>query len=56
MSLLWIPGVALCKYFNLVTWKEEAPAFFPAEELREERNLKEHKTTWFEKYILGFRT
>ena len=56
MSVLWIPGVALVKYFNLVDWKEEQAAFFPTEELAEERQIKPHKTTLFERYILGFKS
>ncbi|XP_060553326.1 sodium-dependent neutral amino acid transporter B(0)AT3-like [Ruditapes philippinarum] len=56
MSTLWIPGVALFKYFNIVQWKEEIPAFFPSDELREERNIKEKESNWFEKYILGFKS
>ena len=56
MSTLWIPCVAIFKYFNIVQWKEEIPAFFPCDELREERNIKEKESNWFEKYILGFKT
>lgn len=54
-SILWIPGVALVKYTDLIEWKMETPAFFPTEELKEERNIKKHETTKFEKYFLGFR-
>ena len=56
MSVLWIPGIALVKYFHLVEWKEEQPAFFPTEELIEERQIKPHKVTWFEQHILGFKS
>ncbi len=35
--------------------KPEAPGWFPAEELRAYHDLKEHKTTKFEKYVFGFR-
>ncbi|WAR11800.1 S6A15-like protein, partial [Mya arenaria] len=50
MALLWIPGVAICKYFNLISWKREEPVFFPSEELCEEYDIKEKKTNAFEKY------
>ncbi|KAL4235225.1 hypothetical protein ACF0H5_006863 [Mactra antiquata] len=56
MSVLWIPGVAICKYFNLVEWKEEVPAFFPSDELREEKDIKERESNVFEKYVLGFKS
>ncbi|XP_048253577.1 sodium- and chloride-dependent transporter XTRP3-like [Haliotis rufescens] len=54
-SVLWIPGVALVKYFGFVEVKEEPPAFFPAEELREERGIQPHYSTPMEKYLFGFR-
>ncbi|GAB1597438.1 sodium- and chloride-dependent transporter XTRP3-like [Argonauta hians] len=54
-SVAWIPFVALTRYFNLVKWEPETPAFFPAEELREERNIKPHQTTFVEKYFFGFK-
>ena len=56
MSVLWIPGVALVKYFRFIEWKEEQPAFFPTEELAEERQISPHKTNWFEQHVLGFKS
>jgi len=53
-SVGWIPIIAAAKYFNLVEWKEEVPAFFPEEELAEERHIKPHEASTFEKRILGF--
>ncbi|XP_050396391.1 sodium-dependent neutral amino acid transporter B(0)AT1 [Patella vulgata] len=54
-SLLWIPGVAIAKYFKLVEYKEESPAFFPSEELREERNIMPHKSNAIERALFGFK-
>ncbi|KAJ8302634.1 hypothetical protein KUTeg_019030 [Tegillarca granosa] len=54
-SLLWIPGVALVKYFKLLPYKEEVPTYFPEEELIEERNIKPHENTFIEKHIFGYK-
>ncbi|XP_033754968.1 sodium-dependent neutral amino acid transporter B(0)AT3-like [Pecten maximus] len=54
-SVLWIPLVAIVKYFHIIDWKPEVPAFFPEEELVEEKNIKPHVTTNFEKHVLGFK-
>ena len=35
-SVLWIPGVAAVKYWNIIPWKHEEPAYFPKEELDRE--------------------
>lgn len=55
-SVLWIPGVAIAKYFRLIPWKEEVEAYFPEEELMEERNIEQHEATLIEKYLLGFKS
>lgn len=54
-SVLWIPGMAVARLLGFSALKEEAPAFFPAEELREEHGIITHKTTPFERVVLGFR-
>lgn len=53
-SILWIPGVAIAKYFRLISWKEEVASYFPEEELIEERSIEPHEDTVIEKYLLGF--
>ena len=53
-SVLWIPVVAIVKYFNLISWKEEIVAYFPDEELVEERNIEPHENTFIESHLLGF--
>ncbi|XP_063439423.1 sodium-dependent neutral amino acid transporter B(0)AT1-like isoform X2 [Mytilus trossulus] len=54
-SILWIPGVAIAKYFRLISWKEEVASYFPDEELIEERGIEPHEDTVIEKYLLGFK-
>ncbi|CAC5426542.1 SLC6A15S [Mytilus coruscus] len=54
-SVLWIPGVAIAKYFRLISWKEEVASYFPEEELIEERGIEPHEDTVIEKYLLGFK-
>lgn len=54
-SVLWIPGVALVKYYRLIDWKEEVPAYFPEDELMEERQFQPHISNQFEKVLFGFK-
>ena len=54
-SVLWIPGIALCKYFGFIGINEETPSFFPIDVLKEERKIIPHKSTDFERIVLGFR-
>lgn len=54
-SVLWIPGVAIVKYFRLLPYKEEVPTYFPEDELIEERNIKPHENTFIEKNIFGYK-
>ncbi|XP_059170241.1 sodium- and chloride-dependent transporter XTRP3-like [Physella acuta] len=54
-SVLWIPGLALMRHFGYPLLKEEEPAFFPTDELKEEYGLNSHKTTSFERVVLGFK-
>ncbi|XP_041376722.1 sodium-dependent neutral amino acid transporter B(0)AT3-like [Gigantopelta aegis] len=54
-SVLWIPGIALCKYFGFINMNEEHPSFFPIDVLKEERKIVPHKSTDFERIVLGFR-
>ncbi|KAL3859741.1 hypothetical protein ACJMK2_009939 [Sinanodonta woodiana] len=53
-SLIFIPVMAFVKYFRLIEWKEEVPAFFPAETLAEERNIVPHESTFIERHLFGF--
>lgn len=50
-----IPGVALVKYYRLIDWKEEVPAYFPEDELMEERQFQPHISSQFEKVLFGFK-
>jgi solute carrier family 6 amino acid/orphan transporter-like 15/16/17/18/20 len=54
-SVLWIPSVAIVKYFRFIEWKEEVPAYFPEEELSEERQFKPHVSNRLEKVLFGFK-
>ncbi|XP_062593065.1 sodium-dependent neutral amino acid transporter B(0)AT3-like [Saccostrea cucullata] len=54
-SVLWIPLVAIVKYFRLIDWKEEVPAYFPEEELAEERQYQPHISSKLEHILFGFR-
>lgn len=33
-SVLWIPGVAAVKYWNLISWTREEPAYIPKQDLK----------------------
>lgn len=54
-SVLWIPGVALVKYYRLIDWKEEVPDYFPEDELMEERQFQPHISNQLEKVLFGFK-
>ncbi|CAG5115581.1 unnamed protein product, partial [Candidula unifasciata] len=54
-SVAWIPGMAVARCLGFTALKEEEPAFFPTEELRDEHGITPHKTTRFERVVLGFR-
>ncbi|XP_048755020.2 sodium-dependent neutral amino acid transporter B(0)AT3-like [Ostrea edulis] len=54
-SVLWIPVVAIVKYFRCIEWKEEVPAYFPEDELSEERQIRPHSSNKLEKVLFGFK-
>ena len=33
-AVMWIPGVAVLKYWNIVPWRREEPAYIPKHELQ----------------------
>lgn len=45
---LWIPGVAVAKYFRLYNWTRPEPAFFPREKLQAELDSSMEYTRLFE--------
>ncbi|XP_063441848.1 sodium-dependent neutral amino acid transporter B(0)AT3-like [Mytilus trossulus] len=54
-AVLWIPGVALVKYFRLIKWEPETPAYFPEEELKKEKELKIYEPSDMERKFFYWR-
>ncbi|XP_052060757.1 sodium-dependent neutral amino acid transporter B(0)AT3-like [Mytilus californianus] len=54
-AVLWIPGVALVKYFRLIKWEPETPAYFPEEELKIEKELKIYEPSDMERKLFYWR-
>jgi len=54
-SILWIPIVAVLKLLGVTLLAPEVAGWFPADELRAHYELKEHRPTWLEKNVFGFR-
>ncbi len=55
VSILWIPGIALCRLFKIVIVEDSEPMLFPSDELREVHGIVSHEPTKFEQKIFGFR-
>lgn len=55
VSILWIPGVAICRIFGIVIVEDSDPMPFPADELREVHGIVPHEPTKFEQIAFGFR-
>lgn len=55
VSILWIPGVAICRLFGITIVEDSDPAWFPAAELRDVNGIVPHEPTEFEKTVFFFR-
>jgi solute carrier family 6 (neurotransmitter transporter, amino acid/orphan) member 15/16/17/18/20 len=55
ISILWIPGVALCRLFGIVIVEDSDPMPFPADELRDVNGIVPHEPTEFEQLVFFFR-
>lgn len=55
VSILWIPGVAICRLFGIVIVEDSDPMPFPADELRDVNGIVPHEPTEFEQLVFFFR-
>lgn len=55
VSILWIPGVAICRLLGITIVEDSDPAWFPAAELRDVNGIVPHEPTEFEKRVFFFR-
>lgn len=55
VSVLWIPGVAICRLLGITIVEDSEPAWFPAAELRDVNGIVPHEPTEFEKSVFFFR-
>ncbi|RWS06499.1 sodium-dependent neutral amino acid transporter B(0)AT1-like protein, partial [Dinothrombium tinctorium] len=51
MSALWIPLVAILRFWGIKVLNDEEPSWFPADELREYRGIPIRKVTSFERIL-----
>lgn len=54
-SILWIPGIAICRLLGIVVIEDSDPMPFPAAELRDVNGIVPHEATEFEQMVFGFR-
>ena len=55
MTILWIPGVALCRLIGITIVEDSEPSYFPANELRDVNGIVPHEPTEFEQMAFCFR-
>lgn len=55
VSILWIPGVAICRILGITIVEDSEPNWFPAAELRDVNGIVPHEATEFEKSVFFFR-
>lgn len=55
VSVLWIPGVAICRLMGITIVEDSEPAYFPANELRDVHGIVPHEATEFEQMAFCFR-
>lgn len=55
VSILWIPGVALCRLLGIRIVEDSEPAWFPAAELRDVNGIVPHEPTELEQTLFCFR-
>ncbi|RWS25707.1 sodium-dependent neutral amino acid transporter B(0)AT3-like protein, partial [Leptotrombidium deliense] len=53
MSVLWVPIVAILRFFGVRLLHKEEPSWFPADELREYRGISVRKVTSVERLFFG---
>lgn len=51
-SAIWIPAIAIARYFGFIMLSEDEKAWFPEDELREYYNIEPHKVTPCERLLL----
>lgn len=54
LSVMWIPLVAILKFFGITLLKPEVSGWFPTEELKIHYNIKDHVSTKSERFLFGF--
>lgn len=55
VSVLWIPGVAICRLIGINIVEDSEPSYFPAAELRDVHGIVPHEPTEFEQTVFCFR-
>ncbi|XP_046465289.1 sodium-dependent neutral amino acid transporter B(0)AT3 isoform X1 [Neodiprion pinetum] len=55
-SVLWIPGVALCRYFGILIIDDNEKAWFPAADLKEFHGIVPHEVTASETLLFCIRS
>jgi len=55
VSVLWIPGVAICRLLGIKIVEDSDPAWFPAAELRDVNGIVPHEPTQFEQMVFFFK-
>lgn len=55
VSVLWIPGVAICRLLGITIVEDSDPAYFPSNELRDVNGIVPHEPTEFEQRVFCFR-
>lgn len=55
VSVLWIPGVAICRLLGIKIVEDSEPAYFPSAELRDVNGIVPHEPTQFEKQVFFFK-
>ncbi|XP_046736581.1 sodium-dependent neutral amino acid transporter B(0)AT3 [Diprion similis] len=55
-SVLWIPGVALCRYFGILIVDDNEKAWFPAADLKEFHGIVPHEVTASETLLFCIRS
>lgn len=55
VSILWIPGVAICRLLGITIVEDTEPAWFPTEELRDVHGIVPHEPTEIESLLFCIR-
>ncbi|XP_017779770.1 PREDICTED: sodium-dependent neutral amino acid transporter B(0)AT3 isoform X2 [Nicrophorus vespilloides] len=54
-SILWIPGIAICRLFGIVIIEDDEKAWFPANDLKDFHGIMPHEVTTAEKLLFCIR-